>query len=116
MQYFAVEDLLPAGLEPIDTSLKTASAVAQGADLQPGASPIADDVPYWYYFGQTSIHDDRVALFASYLPRGTYTYTYMARATTPGVFQTLPATAYQMYASEVFGRSAGALFTVTAQP
>lgn len=116
MQYFAVEDLLPAGLEPIDTSLKTASAAAQGAELQPGASPIADDVPYWYYFGQTSIHDDRVALFASYLPRGTYTYTYMARATTPGVFQTLPATAYQMYAPEVFGRSAGALFTVTAQP
>ena len=55
-----------------------------------------------------------MALFASYLPRGTYHYTYLARATTPGTFQTLPALAYQMYAPEVFGRSNGAVFTVSA--
>ncbi|WP_409570018.1 Ig-like domain-containing protein [Kouleothrix sp.] len=111
MQYFAIEDMLPAGLEAIDTSLKTSSAAAQGAGLRP-----ADDAtPYWWYFGQSSIRDDRVALFATYLPRGTYEYTYLARASTPGEFQTLPATAYQMYAPEVFGRSAGATFTVAAQ-
>jgi uncharacterized protein YfaS (alpha-2-macroglobulin family) len=110
MQYFAVEDMLPAGLEPIDTSLKTSSVSAQSPTLADTA-----DTPYWWYFGQTSIRDDRVALFAAYLPRGTYQYTYLARATTPGVFQTLPASAYQMYAPEVFGRSAGAIFTVKAQ-
>ena len=106
MQYFAVEDMLPAGLEPIDTSLKTSSAAAQGANLQ------SSDTPYWQYFGQTSIHDDRVAVFASDLPRGNYTYTYLARGSTPGAFQTLPATAYQMYQPEIFGRSDGAVFTV----
>jgi alpha-2-macroglobulin len=53
-----------------------------------------------------------VALFATDLPAGTYHYTYLARASSLGAFQTLPATAYQMYAPEVFGRSAGALFTV----
>ncbi|KPV48175.1 hypothetical protein SE17_39475, partial [Kouleothrix aurantiaca] len=107
MQYFAVEDMLPAGLEPIDTSLKTSSAAAEGASL--GSA----DTPSWQYFGQTSIHDDRVALFASDLPRGTYTYTYLARGVTPGAFQTLPATAYQMYQPEIFGRSDGAVFTVS---
>ncbi len=118
MQYFAVEDMLPAGLEPLDASLKTTSAAARGAELGPAEPPspgIQDDVPYWWYFNQTSIHDNRVALFATFLPKGTYHYTYLARATNAGTFQTLPATAYQMYAPEVFGRSAGAAFTVTGQ-
>jgi alpha-2-macroglobulin len=54
-----------------------------------------------------------VALFASELPSGTYSYTYLARAVTPGAFRAAPAIAYQTYAPEVFGRSAGSLFTVT---
>lgn len=106
--YLAVEDMLPAGLEPLDSSLKTVSAAAQ----DPMVMPSLESLPYWWFFGQSEIHDDRVALFADVLPQGTYHYTYLARAVTPGVFQTLPATAYQMYAPEVFGRSAGALFTV----
>jgi len=109
LQYFTVEDMLPAGLEPLDASLKTTSAAARDAQLE----STDGETPYWWYFNQTSIHDNRVALFATYLPKGTYHYTYLARATTTGTFQTLPATAYQMYAPEIFGRSAGAAFTVT---
>jgi alpha-2-macroglobulin len=109
MRYLAVEDMLPAGLEPLDTSLKTTSAAAREARLDQADQ----QEPYWWYFSQTSIHDNRVALFATYLPKGTYHYTYLARATTAGEFKSLPATAYQMYAPEVFGRSAGAAFTVT---
>ncbi len=109
VRYLAVEDMLPAGLEPLDTSLKTTSAAAREAQLQSAD----DSQPYWWYFSQTSIHDNRVALFATYLPKGTYHYTYLARATTAGEFKSLPATAYQMYAPEVFGRSGGATFTVT---
>jgi alpha-2-macroglobulin len=109
MQYLAVEDMLPAGLEPLDTSLKTTSAAAQSGELQNAG----DEYPYWWYFNKTEIRDDRVALFATYLPKGTYHYTYLARATTAGTFKTLPATAYQMYAPEVFGRSDGAKFVVT---
>jgi uncharacterized protein YfaS (alpha-2-macroglobulin family) len=71
--------------------------------------------PSWWYFSQTEIHDNRVALFATDLPKGTYSYTYLARATTAGTFQTLPATAYRMYSPEVFGRSAGAKFVVAGQ-
>jgi uncharacterized protein YfaS (alpha-2-macroglobulin family) len=107
--YLAVEDMLPAGLEPLDTSLKTVSSAAQAPELNDQG-----DYPSWWYFTRSAIRDDRVALFATDLPSGTYSYTYLARATTPGVFQTLPAIAYQMYAPEVYGRSAGAIFTVTA--
>jgi uncharacterized protein YfaS (alpha-2-macroglobulin family) len=109
MPYVMVEDMLPAGLEALDTSLKTSSAAARDPAITG-----TDEQPYWWYFGRTEVRDNRVALFASDLPRGTYTYTYLARATTPGVFQTLPATAMRTYAPEVFGRSAGAQFTVTA--
>ena len=108
VHYLAVEDMLPAGLEALDTSLKTVASLA--------GDPVLTDAsagrPDWWYFSQTEIHDNRVALFATDLPKGTYHYTYLARATTAGSFQTLPATAYQMYAPEVFGRSAGAQFVV----
>jgi hypothetical protein len=107
--HLAVEDMLPAGLEPLDTSLKTVSAAAQDPTLEEAGN----ERPYWWYWSQTEIHDNRVALFATDLRQGTYTYTYLARASTPGTFETLPTTAYQMYEPEVFGRSAGAVFTVT---
>ncbi|HEY0602747.1 MAG TPA: Ig-like domain-containing protein [Herpetosiphonaceae bacterium] len=110
VRYLAVEDMLPAGLEALDTSLKTVSDFAP----DPALDNAATEYPDWWYFSQTEIRHDRVALFATDLPKGTYHYTYLARATTIGSFQTLPATAYQMYAPEVFGRSAGAEFVVTA--
>ncbi len=109
MDYFALEDMLPAGLEALDTSLRTTSAAVQDPTLQNAEGTR----PYWSYFNQSEIRDNRVALFATSLPRGTYTYTYLARASAPGTFQVLPATAYTMYAPEVFGRSAGAQFTVS---
>ena len=89
-------------------SRKTAETTSENPDL----SEVGMDYPYWWFFSQTEIHDNRVALFATSLPKGTYHYTYLARATTAGEFKSLPATAYQMYAPEVFGRSAGATFTV----
>ena len=58
------------------------------------------------------MRDEKVALFAQYLPRGTYEYTYLMRASVPGEFLVMPTTAYQMYFPEVFGRSDGGKFTV----
>jgi len=109
VHYLAVEDMLPAGLEALDTSLKTVSSAAVAPDL----GDISEERADWRFFTQTEIHDNRVALFATDLPKGTYHYTYLARATIAGSFQTLPATAYQMYTPDVFGRSAGVRFVVT---
>ena len=41
--------------------------------------------------------------------------TYVARATTPGVFVRPPAHAEEMYNPAVNGRSDGGVFTVTAK-
>ena len=45
-----------------------------------------------------------------------YSVTYLARATTPGVFVRPPAHAEEMYNPAVFGRSDGGVFTVRARP
>ncbi len=52
-------------------------------------------------------------LFARFVDKGVYEYTYFARATTPGEFKVPPATGYEQYFPEVWGRSDGGLFQVT---
>lgn len=119
LNYLVVDDPLPAGFEAVDTRLKTTSITAQtqtGGQRQPekGENPQNPTIPFSrYYFSTVDVHDDRVGIFAGYLPRGTYEYTYLMRGTTPGKFNALPTTAYQMYFPEVFGRSDGAIVDVT---
>ncbi|MGQ9892724.1 MAG: alpha-2-macroglobulin family protein, partial [Roseiflexus sp.] len=113
VRYLTVEDFLPGGLEALDTSLKTTTAAARDAVLEP-QSEGGDAMPFWWYFTHTEVRDGRVVLFATDLPKGVYTCTYLARATVPGTYVALPATVYRTYAPDVFGRSAGASFTIVA--
>jgi len=112
LYYVLVESPLPAGMEAVDTSLKTTSQIAEGPEFIPTE-------PYsyyggwgWWWFTHTELRDEKVALFASYLPKGTYEYTYQIRAGLDGTYNVLPARAEQMYFPEVFGRSDGAQFVI----
>jgi uncharacterized protein YfaS (alpha-2-macroglobulin family) len=111
LHYVVVEDPLPAGCEGVDQSLKTTSVVGQPPSLER-----LDDWDRWgwgwWWFSHTEMRDEKVALFATYLPKGTYEYTYLMRASVPGQFLTMPALAYEMYFPEVFGRSDGGRFVV----
>jgi uncharacterized protein YfaS (alpha-2-macroglobulin family) len=111
LHYLVVEDPLPAGLEAVDTSLKTTSVGLPGAQVKDTSQQ-----PWWYYnywgWAHIELRDEKVAFFATTLAPGTYEYTYLARATTPGVFQVLPPQGYEMYFPEVFGNGAGEVFTV----
>lgn len=116
LHYLLVEDPLPSGFEAVDTSLKTTSAGATAPEL---AKDISDCTacseyyyPYWYYWTNTELRDDKVALFADYLSRGTYEYSYLMRASVIGDYTVLPTTATQMYEPDVFGRSSGTGFVV----
>jgi uncharacterized protein YfaS (alpha-2-macroglobulin family) len=113
LHYLVVEDPLPAGCEALDTSLKTTASYPQDQEASVGAFGGQYWRPYWWYFSQTELRDEKVALFATYLSRGTYEYTYLIRASIPGRFLTMPVQAYEMYFPEVFGRSDGAVFTVS---
>lgn len=48
---------------------------------------------------------ERVEAFTEWLHSGVHSYSYYARATTPGRFTAAPAKAEEMYAPETFGRS-----------
>ena len=109
--YFVLEDPLPAGVEALDTSLLTTTQSVSGPQLSPTYNPYY--YWWWWYWDHTEIRDESVNLYADYLPAGTYVYSYQVRATTPGIFQTMPSHGYAFYFPEVFGRSDGELFTVT---
>jgi len=120
--YVTIEDLLPAGLEAVDTRLKTADPTLRAkldADRSSAAKRSAGGymAPWfaWYYspWQQVDTRDDRTVLKTDRLSRGVYEYTYFARATTTGTFFVAPAHAEETYFPEVFGRSDSAHFTVT---
>jgi len=111
LHYLVVEDPLPAGCEALDLSLKTTSVVGQPPEMEQKEG----DKWYawgWWWFSHTELRDEKAVLFATYLPRGVYEYTYLIRASIPGEFLTMPSLAYEMYFPEVWGRSDGAKFVV----
>jgi alpha-2-macroglobulin len=118
LHHVVLEDPLPAGLEPVDTRLKIstlqgqqvlqAEAAAQrGQATRTGAWWLA--YPRW---SNVELRDRKVTLFASYLPRGTHTYEYVARASVAGAFRVLPTRAFEQYFPEVFARADGRRFRV----
>ncbi len=138
-RFVALSDPLPAGLEAVDLSLRTAGGLPgpgaarraaasadeeRGEQMGEGEEEGAGGYLYgWYYgswdsgwwspFDHREMRDDRVSWFATYLWAGTYTASYVARATTPGVFIRPPAHAEEMYNPSVQGRTDGGVFTVT---
>jgi len=104
LNFLVLEDYLPAGLEPIDASLKTTPPELRRRlyEEQQNAYQVSRR---WSPFGHVDVRDNRVVLFARFVPKGVYEYTYFAQATTPGEFKVAPATAYEQYFPEVWGRS-----------
>jgi uncharacterized protein YfaS (alpha-2-macroglobulin family) len=114
LHHVVVEDAFPAGAEGVDQSLKTTSVVGQAPEIRrtDRRNPWGGNYGWWW-FSHTEMRDEKAVLFATYLPRGTYEYTYLIRASLPGEYRMMPTLAYEMYFPEVFGRSDGGLFTVT---
>ncbi len=97
--HVALVDPLPAGLEILNPALAPTEALNRG----PGEF---DSWYWWQWFNHQNLRDDRAEAFTNYLWAGTYDYSYIARATTPGTFVVPPTKAEEMYAPETFGRSA----------
>ena len=91
-------DPLAAGFETLNPAL----AVTGSGNARSGASSWW----WWTWYRHQNLRDDRAEAFTSYLWAGTHEYSYIVRATTPGSFVVPPARAEEIYAPEVFGRSA----------
>ena len=102
--HVALVDPMPAGLEALNPSL----AVTEEIPEDPQAAPAPQPRGYWWWarswFEHQNMRDERVEAFTSLLWEGVYTYSYVARATTPGAFVVPPAKAEEMYHPETFGR------------
>jgi alpha-2-macroglobulin len=100
----ALVDKLPAGLEILNPDLATTEALPD----DPNSPQTLPKYGWWWldrWFDHQNLKDDRAEAFATLLSAGTYDWSYVARATTPGTFVVPPAKAEQIYAPETFGRS-----------
>jgi hypothetical protein len=98
----ALVDPLPAGLEIINPDLP----ISQQAPIASSSDDVVEPELWWWsqWWNHTNERDDRAEAFAWLLPAGTYTYSYIARATTPGTFVVPPPKAEEVYTPETFGR------------
>ena len=109
LNYVRVRDPLPAGVEAIDTSLRTSQTQNVDADGPRFGGPWGWG---WWWFSRIDIRDDSVSVFASYLPAGSYEYTYLVRPSIAGEFKVMPTAAEEQYFPEVYGTGDGAVFVV----
>lgn len=103
--HVALVDPLPAGLEASNPALATTGSIPQDKQTENAAG----SNNYWWqrsWFEHQNLRDERAEAFTSLLWEGVYTYSYVARATTPGLFVVPPPKAEEMYHPETFGRGA----------
>jgi hypothetical protein len=106
--HVALIDPLPAGLESLNPALAVTQTTVEPTDVTTDGSATAWEMEGWWgrWYEHEQLRDDRTEAFTTLLPAGTYTYSYVARATTPGSYVVPPTRAEEMYAPETFGRTA----------
>jgi uncharacterized protein YfaS (alpha-2-macroglobulin family) len=108
--HVALVDPLPAGLEALNPALATTGTLpgsGGGPTPYPAARPRSRIDQWWWprpWFQHQNLRDERVEAFSSLVWAGVHTYSYVARATTPGRFVVPPPKAEEMYTPETFGR------------
>ncbi|MGE0132367.1 MAG: DUF6049 family protein [Blastocatellales bacterium] len=98
--HVALVDPMPAGFETLNPELAITGNIPRDPNAQTNRW-------FWWrqWFEHQNMRDERVEAFTSLLWEGVYNYSYVARATTPGVFIVPPSKAEEMYHPETFGRS-----------
>lgn len=110
LHYAVIEDPIPGGTEGVNPEL----AISEQIGTRPGldsSDPLSQGWGWWW-FSNIEFRDEKVVLYSTYLPAGTYEYVYSIRAGLPGEYNVIPTTGYEFYLPEVFGRGAGSTFTV----
>ncbi|HKY44203.1 MAG TPA: alpha-2-macroglobulin family protein [Pyrinomonadaceae bacterium] len=108
--HVALVDPMPAGLESLNPVLATTEAVPEDERStrvgEYGSRSIGYGWSRWrsVWFDHQNLRDERAEAFTALLWEGAYNYSYVARATTPGVFVVPPPRAEEMYHPETFGR------------
>ena len=119
--FVVIDDPIPGGLEPINTQLKTASAV----DGEKGKFNAAGGSYYfkfgnWSYYGVSrwsfyhkELRNNAAVFYSDYLPPGNYHVSYSAQAIATGTFSKMPVHAEEMYDPDVFGKGLSSQLVIT---
>jgi hypothetical protein len=108
LHYVVIEDPIPAGSAAVDPGLLTSSVITQGPEL---SRPLSRGWGWWY-FSRSEFRDEKVVMYADYLPRGTFEFRYTIRLGLQGEYNVIPPTGLEFYFPEVFGRGDGSTFTI----
>ena len=113
--HVALVDPLPAGFEALNPELRGTESLppttdddGRGGEDDEGGESYRRGWWRWWgpWYNHENLRDERAEAFTSLLWEGVHTYTYVARATTPGNFVAPPTKAEEMYHPETFGRGA----------
>ena len=115
----AVTDMLPGGVDPVlelqaptDTSTSGADPAMAGRNQATISLPIGIPQKSTWRLAHVDVRDDRVVLFG-YVTGEAVTFTYRARATTTGTFQTPPSFVEGMYDRGVIAQSMAGKLEIT---
>ncbi|MCC6864673.1 MAG: carboxypeptidase regulatory-like domain-containing protein [Ignavibacteria bacterium] len=98
LQYFMLEDPIPAGCEVIKDDW--AYKIEDEKDYS------GYDYYWWrWWYADKDIRDNRVTFFATYLYGDVFEFSYILRAQIPGKYKVIPATGMLMYYPDVRGSS-----------
>ena len=109
--HLAVDDPVPAGLEPLNTKLATSGGVPRSDARRGGESGVTSTTTTWRPSFR-EMKDDRVLVFIDRLYPGPASFDYLARATTAGTFVVPGTSAEEMYQPEIAARAAPGTFVV----
>ncbi|HSI05051.1 MAG TPA: hypothetical protein VLC93_11255, partial [Myxococcota bacterium] len=110
--HVALVDPMPAGFEAVNGALAVSERVPEEDESVEEERPLQRSRGYrhfWWrshWYEHQNLRDERVEAFGTEVWAGVHTYSYVARATTPGTYVVPPTKAEEMYAPETFGRSA----------
>lgn len=98
-RYLALEDPLPAGVEPIQDTT---------------AYPLERDAPDapWWSGSRVEYRDSKTVFFQESFEAGRYEYAYLVKVIAPGQFRAVPAQISPMYVPLVYASSGPQSFTV----
>ncbi|MGH2345260.1 MAG: hypothetical protein ACRDG4_08540, partial [Chloroflexota bacterium] len=111
LYYLRIEDPLPAGAEPVDPTLRTTSVLSNLTSrtvIPKGTNDLG------WYTTHVELLDNQSAIFADYLPAGTYQYSYQIHLTSAGTYHVVPTQAHELDVPDVYGQSTGKLYTIAA--
>jgi uncharacterized protein YfaS (alpha-2-macroglobulin family) len=99
-RYLAIEDPLPAGVEPIQDTT---------------AYPLEREAPdAWWYGSRVEYRDSKTVFFQETFDQGRYEYSYLVKVIAPGQFRAVPAQISPMYVPNVHASSEPQAFTIAA--